>query len=60
MSVLTTDRVSGGSTAELPPAPQETKLHSGPVARLPTKVSQWAEDYADYQLEKCAWRRLSI
>ena len=60
MSVLNTGKVSDGSTAELPGAPQETKLHSGPIARLLAQVSQWAGDYADYQLEKCAWRQLSI
>lgn len=64
MSVLATDKVSDGSTDELSAAPQETKLHRGPVARLLTKVSQWAGDYAEYQVEyqlkKCAWQKMSI
>ena len=38
----------------------DTRLHTGPVARLLARFSKWSEDYADYQMESGTWRKLAL
>ena len=61
MATFTPDKISQDSAiTEVPSAERETKLHSGPVARLLARVSKWSGDYADYQMENGVWRKLAI
>ena len=59
MATLTPDKVSP-DTVNVPTAPQDAKAHTGPVARLLARVSKWSGDYADYQMETGAWRKIAI
>ena len=36
------------------------KLHTGPVARLLSKVSKSVGTYTDYQMERGVWRKLAL
>ena len=61
MATFTPDKISRNSSAsEIPTAERETKLHTGPVARLLAQVSKWSGEYADYQMENGVWRKLAI
>ena len=61
MATFTPDKViKDTNTAEIPAAERDTKLHTGPVARLLAQVSKWSSDYADYQMENGVWRKLAI
>ena len=59
MATFTPDKVSLDTTVT-PTAPQDSKAHTGPVARLLARVSKWSDDYADYQMETGTWRKLAI
>ena len=59
MATLTPDKVSL-DTVNVPTAPQDAKAHTGPVARLPAKVSKLSDEYADYQMETGTWRKIAI
>ena len=39
---------------------KETGLHTGPVARLLAIVSRAANEYADYKMDECTLRKISI
>ena len=43
-------------TAENRPHDLDSKVHSGPIARLLAQVSKAAEEHAAYKLSKCQWR----
>ena len=61
MAVCTPDKVSlDTATADFPAAPQDSKAHASPVARLLARVSKWSGDYAEYQMEAGVWRKISI
>ena len=61
MSTHTHEKTIAESIApEIQTAEQDVKLHKGPVARLLAEVSRAAEEYADYKLSKCDWRRFVI
>ena len=66
MATFTPDKVAPNtpslykSEAEFPAAPQDSKAHTGPVARLLARVSKWSGDYADYQMEVGVWRKLAL
>ena len=61
MATLTPDKVSvDTASADFPSAPQYSKAHVGPVARLLARVSKWSGDYADYQMERGVWRKIAI
>ena len=34
----------------------DSKVHTGPIARLLAQVSRAAEEHAAYKLSKCEWR----
>ena len=42
------------------PATPDNKAHAGPVARLLAQVTSMAQEYADYKVSKCDWRKISI
>jgi len=60
MNTSITAKTSPDSATAHTPLAQDAKLHTGPVARLLAKVSKLSNDYADYQMESCAWRKMSI
>ena len=61
MDTLNPNTVTPNSgIAETPVAPQDSKAHTGPVARLLSRVSKGLGDYAEYQMEACIWRKISI
>ena len=61
MSTFTPDKVSLDATiAKAPAVERDTKLHTGPVARLLAQVSKWSGDYTDYQMEEGVWRKLAL
>ena len=61
MATFTPDKISQGSnTPEAPAAERDTKLHTGPVARLLSGLAKWSNDYAHYQMENGVWRKLAI
>ncbi len=61
MVTFTPNKVpEGTNTPEAPAAERDTKLHTGPVARLLAQVSKWSGEYADYQMENGVWRKLAI
>ena len=61
MATLTPDKVSLDSNApEIPVEGQDSKLHTGPVARLLAQVSKLSGDYAEYQMEQGVWRKLAL
>ena len=59
MATFTPDKVSLDTTVTRA-APQDSKAHTGPVARLLAKVSKLSDEYADYQMETGTWRKLAI
>ena len=59
MATFTPDKVSLDTTVT-PAAPQDSKAHIGPVARLLARVSKWSDEYADYQMETGTWRKIAI
>ena len=61
MATFTHDTITPNSgTTETPAAPQDSKAHTGPVARLLARVSKWSGDYAEYQMESGIWRKIAI
>ena len=61
MATSTPEKVTPNTgITEAPAAPQDTKVHTGPVARLLAHVSKWSSEYADYQMETCVWRKIAI
>ncbi len=38
----------------------DTKVRSGPVARILAKISKISTEYAEYQLENCSSRRMVL
>ena len=61
MATFTPEKVTPDTgIAEFPAAPQDSKAHTGPVARLLARVSKWSGDYAEYQMEAGTWRKLAI
>ena len=64
MSSLTGDRDSENATACSIAAEgvgkQDSRLHTGPGARLLARVSKWSDEYTNYQMDSCTWRKLSL
>jgi hypothetical protein len=61
MATFTPDKVSQGSnTSEAPAAERDTRLHTGPVARLLAGLTKWSNDYAHYQMDSGNWRNLAL
>lgn len=60
MATFTPDKISPETAAEVRPAEQADKLHTGPVARLLARVSKWSNDYAEYQMDAGTWRKLAL
>ena len=60
MATFTPDKVSLDTATVTPAAPQDSKAHSGPVARLLARVSKGLGDYAEYQMERGVWRKIAI
>lgn len=60
MATASPTKVNPDITPETPAAPQDSKAHTGPVARLLARVSKWSGEYADYQMETCTWRKIAI
>ena len=60
MATFTPDKVSLDTTTAAPAAPQDSKAHTGPVARLLARVSKGLGDYAEYQMERGVWRKIAI
>ena len=42
------------------PKTSDSKAHAGPVAKLLAQVTSMAQEYADYKVSKCDWRKISI
>ena len=61
-----TEMATSTPTQDTPATRPETaardaeKLHTGPVARLLSKVSNSVGTYADYQMERGVWRKLAL
>ena len=61
MATLTPNTVTPNSgSAGTSAAPQDSQAHTGPVARLLSRVSKGLGDYAEYQMEAGIWRKISI
>ena len=61
MATFTPDKVSRNSNAsDVPVEGRDSKLNTGPVARLLARVSKWSSDYAEYQMENGVWRKIAI
>ncbi len=61
MATLTPERVSPDANSAEAPAPvQDSKLHTGPVARLLAKMSRCSNDYPHHQMDSGNWRNIAL
>ena len=61
MATFTPDKVSRNCNAsDVPVEGRDSKLNTGPAARLLARVSKWSSDYAEYQMENGVWRKIAI